>query len=158
MSSSISLLIPSSWLIPVVLPVIAPVTVSLFTPPFPYYVAILVYRRPPPRAARGWKPPSQWPADEIVRNFVSLGGSARANVRKVLERDREAPRELRAAAALGDEWTHDLVSMAQEDALSVGVGCRLQDAIQEADKRRTIEMFGGRSAINEPKSVSNKET
>ena len=53
---------------------------------------------------------------------------------KILERDHEAPGQLRAAAALGDEWTRNLVQMAQEDALPVGVGCRLRDAIRDADK------------------------
>ena len=37
------------------------------------------------------------------------------------------------AAALGDEWTRDLVSMAQEDALPMGVGCCLRDAVWDAD-------------------------
>ena len=65
---------------------------------------------------------------------MNLGGSARTNVRKVPECDHEAPGELRAAVALGDEWTCDHVLMAQEDALPVGVGCRLRDAIRDADK------------------------
>ena len=55
-------------------------------------------------------------------------------MRKVLECDHEAPRELRATAALGDEWTCNLVSMGQADALPGGVRCRLQDAIWDADK------------------------
>ena len=93
-----------------------------------------VHRRPPPGAALGWKPPSQRLADEIVREYVNLGGSARTNVRRVPERDPEAPGELRAAAALGDEWTRDLVQMAKEDVLPVGVGCRLRDAIPDAHK------------------------
>ena len=65
---------------------------------------------------------------------MNPGGSARTNVRKILERDHEAPGELRAEATLGDEWTRDLVQMAQEDALRVGVRCRLRDAIRDADK------------------------
>ena len=93
-----------------------------------------VHRRPPPGAAAGWKPPSHRLAEEIGREYVNLGGSARTNVRRVLERDCEAPGELRAEAALGDEWTRDLVQIAQEDVLSVGVGCRLGDAIRNADK------------------------
>ena len=64
---------------------------------------------------------------------MNPGGSARTNVRKILERDHETPAELRAAA-LGDECTRDLVQMAQEDALPVGLGYRLRDAIQDADK------------------------
>ena len=71
-----------------------------------------LHRRPPPGAAPGWKPPSHRLADKIVREYVNPGGSARTNVRNVSERDHEAPGELRAAVALGDEWTHDLVLMA----------------------------------------------
>ena len=48
---------------------------------------------------------------------------------RLKERDQEAPGELRVAAVLGDEWTRDLVAMAVDDTLPVGVGCRLQDTI-----------------------------
>ena len=66
---------------------------------------------------------------------MNLGRSARTHVSKHLERDHEAPGELRAAAALGGEWTRDLVSMAEEDALPVGVGCRLRDADKAENDR-----------------------
>ena len=95
---------------------------------------VTLHRHPPPGAAPGWKQPSQRLAEEIVREYVNQGGLARTHVPKVLERDHEAPGELRVAAALRDEWTRDLVSSAQEHALPVGVGCRLRDAIRGANK------------------------
>ena len=62
-------------------------------------------------AAPGWKPPSHWLADEIVRENVNLGGSACIVVLRALERDHEAVGELRTAAAQGDVWTRDLVAL-----------------------------------------------
>ena len=93
-----------------------------------------LHRRPPPGAAWGWKPTSQRLPDESVREYVNLRGSVRTHVHEVVERDHKAPRELRLAAAVLDEWTCDLVSTAREDALRVGVGRHLRDFIGDTDK------------------------
>ena len=72
--------------------------------------------------------------DKIVTKYVNLWGSTRTSVRKALEHDQEAPGEQRAAVALGDEWTRDLVALAMDEMPPVGMGCRLRDSIRDTDK------------------------
>ena len=79
-------------------------------------------------AALGWKPPSERLADKIVWEYVNLGGSVCARVRKALEPNQEAPE---GGSGLGGR---NPVAVPVDDTLPVGVGCRLRDAIRDADK------------------------